>query len=462
MSHHLSRNADSKPLVKPMRSRTNFRWPAGLPLASALSGGLAWSPLGLFWLLPIFALAYGLAVSKRQQLLVIGGYYLGALWSIGGVFDGFWPKGAPLVGFAGWAGTAILIAMPWALAVFIGPDTSIMRSIRFLFSLLISALPPLGAYGLASPWIFVTAWFPGAGIAGLIMGAAWLSLLVIWSHGMRIAVTDADPDGLYLPPIRPAKARPHVTGGILAFGAVWAITANLTYLPPTPPPHWAVVNTDLSGFRGPVPASVWMHRQAHVAQIVRAAILSHPNHTLILFPESMAGPQFPNLFSTLMDNAMASMALEHDDTLLIGADDLANKQDDYTDSLNIMGRYQGRISARQPAPFGEWRPWGRHTALASWWHFGGYRIGKETIAWAICYEQMLVWPIAWNFLMDHHKPSVLLAPSDHDWARGVLEPAVQKQAIHAWARLYQIPVLYANDAPPASHPSRRNHLAKHG
>ncbi|EGQ63324.1 conjugal transfer protein TraB, partial [Acidithiobacillus sp. GGI-221] len=172
--------------------------------------------------------------------------------------------------------------------------------------------------------------------------------------------------------------------------------------------------------------------------------------------------QFPNLFSTLMDNAMASMALEHDDTLLIGADDLANKQDDYTDSLNIMGRYQGRISARQPAPFGEWRPWGRHTALASWWHFGGYRIGKETIAWAICYEQMLVWPIAWNFLMDHHKPSVLLAPSDHDWARGVLEPAVQKQAIHAWARLYHIPVLYANDAPPASHPSRRNHLAKHG
>lgn len=443
-----------------MRFLTNFRWPTVLPLAAALSGGLAWSPLGLFGLLPIFALSYGLATSRRQQILVIGGYYFGALWSIGGVFDGFWPKDAPLVGFAGWAGAALLIGAPWVLAVFIGPDTAAIRGIRFLFSLLISALPPLGAYGLASPWIFVTAWFPGTGIAGLVMGAIWFSLLVVWSSRIREATLDTDLNRLHGKTIQ--RDQPRVMGGILIFGAAWALITNLAYLHPSPPRHWAVINTDLPGFRGPVPAPIWMHRQAHVAQIVRAAILSHPTHTRILFPESMAGPQFPNLLSALMDNAISSMAMKYDDTLLIGADDLANQQDDYTDSLNIMGRYQGRLSARQPAPFGEWRPWGRHTALASWWHFGGYRIGKETVALAICYEQMLVWPVAWNFLMDHHKPSVLLAPSDHDWARGILEPAVQKQAVHAWARLYQIPVLYANDAPPAPHPSRSNPLAKHG
>jgi hypothetical protein len=431
-----------------MRLHGNKLWPTVLPFLAALSGGLAWSPLGWFWLLPIFALAYGLAASRRQQITVIIAYYLGALWSIGGVFDAFWPKDAPWVGFIGWAGAALLIALPWILAVFLGPDTATMNGIRFLFSLLVSALPPLGAYGLASPWIFVTSWFPGAGIAGLIIGALWLSLLVAWAHRMRVSVTDADPHVLYLNHVQQTKARPRVTGGILAFGAVCALTANLTYLPPAKPLHWAVVDTDLSGFRGPVSAPIWMRRQAHVARIAQIAVLSHPDHTHILFPENMAGPQFPNLFSVLMNNSMASLAREHHDTLLIGADDLANRRDDYTDSLNIIGQYRGRLSARQPVPFGEWRPWDHHTALASWWHLGDYRIGKETVAWAICYEQMLVWPVAWNFLGDDSKPSVMLAPSDHDWAHGILEPVVQVKALNAWARLYDIPVLYANDSPP--------------
>lgn len=343
--------------------------------------------------------------------------------------------------------------------VFIGPDTSVMRGIRFFISLLVSALPPLGSYGLASPWIFVSAWFPGSGIAGLVMGAIWISMLAAWAKGVYASYQLKDHTVLGVWRTR-LDNKKRLADGILVFGAIWAAATNLTYLPPAKPSHWVSVHTNLAGFRGVVPEPIWMHRQIRVAQIVRAAILSNPNHTRILFPEGMDGPHFHSFFSVIMDNGMASMAREHGDTLLIGADDLANQQGDYTDSLNIMGEYYGRISARQPAPFGEWRPWSRRTALADWWHVGGYRIGKEYVAVAICYEQLLVWPIAWDFLGDQYKPSVLLAPSDHDWANGIMEPAVQKQALMAWSRLYQIPALYADNGPEKPKHSRSNSLAK--
>ena len=407
--------------------------------------------MGLFALLPIFAIAYGLADSKRQQIAVILGYYFGSLWSLGGVFDGFWPTAAPWVGLAGWAGATIMIAVPWALMVFVGPDTATMRGVRFFVSLLISSLPPLGAYGLASPWIYVPSWFPGTGIYGLIMGAIWLSLLVVWSREVRGSVTGA-PHLFVLGQYLPSPKKLFFTQLVLTFGIIWAIIANLTYQSPAQPEYWAVVQTDLAGFRGAVPASIWEHRQGKVARIVFKAIRSHPDHTRILFPENISGPHFPNFFSALLDRRMASMARAHGDTLLIGADDIDSRHGDYTDSINIMGRYQGRISARQPVPFGEWRPWDHRTALADWWHLGGYQLGNKTAAWAICYEQMLVWPIAWNFLGDGNKPSVLLAPSNHDWASHSLEPYVQKQALMAWARLYQVPVLYANNRPPKQQP----------
>lgn len=439
--------------------RSNGSWIA-LPVLAALSGGLAWSPLGLFWLLPIFPLSYGVARTKRQQIAVVVGYYFGALWSLEGVFDGFWPIAGPWVGFAGWIGATLLISVPWVIAAFIGPDTSMAQGFRFFVSLLVTSLPPLGAYGLASPWISVAAWFPGTGIAGLIMGAIWLSALAAWGCEIRGAM-----DGVHIPltsrQTLPNTRKSSATNIVLSAGIICALVANMTYLPPAQPAHWAVVHTDLTGFRGAVPAPVWERRQACVARIASKAIQSNPNHTYILFPENISGPHFPNFFSALMDSGMASMARAHGDTLLIGADDIADHHGDYTDSLNIMGRYQGRISARQPVPFGEWRPWDRHTALANWWHLGSYQLGRQTVAWAICYEQMLVWPMAWNFLGSGHKPTVLLAPSNHDWARHKQEPAVQKRALLAWARLYQIPVLYANNRPSKSNPSGSIHLAKH-
>ncbi|MHB1704646.1 MAG: carbon-nitrogen hydrolase family protein [Acidithiobacillus sp.] len=441
-----------------MRSHRNRLSAIALPVLAALSGGLAWSPLGLFGLLPIFPLSYGFARTKRQQIAVVVGYYFGSLWSLEGVFDGFWPAAAPWVGLAGWTGAALLISAPWVLTTWLGPDTSILRGVRFLASLLLTALPPLGAYGLASPWIFAAAWFPGTGIIGLILGAIWLSMLATWSSELRTAL-----DGVHVSwfhRFTPAPPTPLLTTTILVFGVMGALVANLSYRSPAAPAHWAVVHTDLPGFRGAVPAKVWELRQVRIAQIAMKAIQSHPQHTYILFPENIAGPQFPNFFSALMDHEMASMARAHGDTLLIGADDLAGRHDDYTDSLNIMGKYLGRISARQPVPLGEWRPWDRHTAVADWWHLGGYQLGRQTVAWAICYEQMLVWPVAWNFLGEGPQPTVLLAPSNHDWARHSQEPAVQKMALLAWARLYQVPVLYANNGPSKSNSSGSIHLAK--
>jgi hypothetical protein len=64
---------------------------------------------------------------------------------------------------------------------------------------------------------------------------------------------------------------------------------------------------------------------------------------------------------------------------------------------------------------------------------------------AVCYSQLLVWPLATYFVDTNTRPEWILAPGNHDWERTPDENTIQHKALMAWGRLYGIPVIQAND-----------------
>ncbi len=110
---------------------------------------------------------------------------------------------------------------------------------------------------------------------------------------------------------------------------------------------------------------------------------------------------------------------------------------------NVMVEVTGRgaqilYRERMPVPVAMWQPW-----LALTGQSGGARaqfFANPIIEYAgfkiaplICYEQLLVWPVAQSAL---HSPDVIVATGNGWWAKGTGIAAIQKASAIAWARLF--------------------------
>jgi hypothetical protein len=99
-------------------------------------------------------------------------------------------------------------------------------------------------------------------------------------------------------------------------------------------------------------------------------------------------------------------------------------------------------------PVTEWNPWASPGVKAHWWRSGATTALGYPAAVTICYEQLLVWPVAEAF-MGHPAPAVLIGASNHWWVRvGSLdagEGRMQARMLAAWGRLYGVPVILADN-----------------
>ena len=120
------------------------------------------------------------------------------------------------------------------------------------------------------------------------------------------------------------------------------------------------------------------------------------------------------------------------------------------DALLLMGRHAGLVTARQPMPLTEWRPLPDSGTRAHWMRLGPTPAFGPPVAVLICYEQLLVWPVAEAFL-GSTRPQVLIGVSDHWWVEpGTLdatEARMQAKVLRAWGRLYGVPVILADNRP---------------
>lgn len=86
------------------------------------------------------------------------------------------------------------------------------------------------------------------------------------------------------------------------------------------------------------------------------------------------------------------------------------------------------------------RPWGAGGFDATLWGRGLAELRGVRVAYAICCEQLLLWPMVTSLAK---RPAVLVGATNDWWARDASISRIQRQAVSAWAWLFAVPAMQA-------------------
>ena len=383
---------------------------ATLPLLAATTSAIAWS--GHLTTIPLSLLAVPLLYrtqSRLQAFATLFSYYLGASWPlVPGARAFFGTEASALEGIFLWFGAATLLAIPAAL-LFAHDHIKLSFAIAGMF--LMTALPPLGIIGWASPFLSAGLLFPCTSWFGLI-GILGIIVLIGRFPSQTAALT-----------------------GILA------LAANALYNPPACPTGWQAVNTKFGGAgQGDPDFLAEFDAQEQMQEIIRrsdARVLLFPEHVVTQWNEATEA-----FWHTTLESQEA-----WNSTILVGVGlprlgaPQSFRGHTYYNVLIAMGREtQAVYHQRIPVPLGMWKPFSDEGVPLNLFGPGTIPIHNQRAAVLLCYEQLLVWPFI-SSAFEH--PTVLVAPANDYWAKETPIPEIQKAGAEAWARLFGLPVLSA-------------------
>jgi hypothetical protein len=372
-------------------------------------------------LMPVLA-----TVQERRghAFIVAASYFAGATWPvIPGARNFFGPTPGAIDAVALWLAAVVVLAAPWSAVWTVRRN---QLSWRVPLGLALTAVPPLGIIGVASP-------LSSAGL--LFPGTAWLGLIA--TAVLPVAIL-----------IKPKWSFPAMAGLAIISNAVWNEPQ---------PVLWDAVDTDLGGIAHEVPspgaqfaAMQWLQKRA-----VRSS------SKVVIFPET-AVPMWTAATESFWEETLSRVRADGK-TLVIGAGlpgvdpvpfDLSADLAALGDGRPVLGRAQPRKAVsfrngavfrgletdtfvqRIPVPLGMWHPFrrggvplnvgGRGTIVIS---------GKRAAIW-ICYEQLLIWPVLESML---ERPTVIVAMANDYWAADTTIPRCQASLVSAWARLFGLP-----------------------
>lgn len=379
---------------------------AALPLAAGLIGVLAWNGhAAALLLLPLITLLWSLCPGRRLAFTTLLCYYAGAsrgmLHGAGIFYADANAVPAVWIGPTMWLLSSALLASVWSIGW--GEQ---WKPVRLLAVLLAVSLPPIGVIGWANPITAAGVVFPGLGWFGL--GALLLLLCLLVSRP------------------RPLLMAPFLLVAALANAGAERVDDHK---------HLQGVDTNLGGGSSlSAEFSRLTHLQAKAGQMIDRA----QHGALILFPEMVGGDWTLN---AMWWQDLAARARAKDLTVLIGVHWPAPRGDGYTSGLVAIGSNDGTVMKdRVPVPIAMWRPWSNDGAVAGWLETGVTLIGDKRVGHLICYEQILVWPVLATFAKS---PDVIVAPANVWWAKETSVPAIQRQAVEAWSRLFAVPAISA-------------------
>ncbi len=357
---------------------------------SALIGAVAWrGPMPLIGL-TVFVpwIIFRESTRPRATALALA-YYLAASLPAIAVSQAFEPNN-PVQGWLIWLAASVLLTLPWAAFWNPYPAKSLWRCAA---ALILSAIPPVGLIGWASPLTSAGVLFPGTGFLGLLATAL---IPTVWT------------------------ARPFLLIGVVA-------AANLIYSPPSPPSEIQVVNTKES-------PDLFQKEEA-----ARAAI-EFAKSNLVILPEGAVRrwtEATEEFWSPTIQDLRASRR-----AALVGAGVPIANSKEFQNSAIAIGAIRSVIfNQRISIPIGMWKPFGPADGVPlNLTGPGTLKIGPDRLAILICYEQLLVWPILQSAL---EKPSLIVGISNAAWTRHTNIPAVQQACLSAWSRLFGIPYLSA-------------------
>lgn len=220
--------------------------------------------------------------------------------------------------------------------------------------------------------------------------------------------------------------------------AAVALACNLAYSDnPKPPADWQAVDTHFGGLGLNGISADAEFRAAEFIQ--QRALSSHAR--VIVFPET-AVPRWTeatDLFWQPTLNALASSGK----TILVGTTFDIIGQPGYENGVVLRGARTGTFFQRVPVPFGMWNPLRSSSVSLHLFAPSVVTIGQRPAAVLICYEQFLTWPI---LKAATRKPQVLIGIANDYWARDTRIPALQRELLAAWGRLFGIPILAATNS----------------
>jgi hypothetical protein len=393
--------------------RKFLRSSVALPAVAAATGAIAWRghlaviPVSL--VAPLFVYQ---AKSRKHAYASMFCYYAAATWPlIPGARPFFGLQGTPLIGLFLCLAAAALLALPWGFLFTRGRGRA---ALSVPMCILLTAIPPLGIIGWASPLLSAGVLFPGSKWFGLALIIAFLSLFRF----------------------KPAHSVFCLTLCVFLF--------HFQYTQPQLPAGWEAVNTNYGGAGQGEPdfATEYITHQSMQTTMLE----SHA--TMLLFPEHLV-THWNESTEAFWEDTLTSVAAQHR-TVLIGAGiiqpgDSTNPfdQNRYLNALLARGEentavYQQRI----PIPIAMWKPFGDEGVPLNLFARGTIHVHNQNAAVLICYEQVLVWPFL-SSALEH--PTILLTTANDYWAKNTRIPAIQQSSAMSWARLFHLPVLSATN-----------------
>jgi hypothetical protein len=372
-----------------------------LAIAAAALGAIAWSgpawTISLATITPVF---WSAATSRWAAGTVWLAYQLSAT------------RGAPagiatyygtwfVLGIVLWLLAAAIIAAGWTMVWTSHPTR---RPWGCLAGLLITAFPPLGIAGWVHPVTAAGALFPATGWIGL---AAHVTLMTT------------------LPALPRSTLAPLV--GVIAAGALFAADR------PPRLPGWVAVDTHHDFGTGAAEPLRDYARQLDLIATTRAT-----RAPVVLLPESAGGRWTP------VTAGVWQPALAPDQLVLLGAE-VPDRDGRSANALLAVeaGQVATIYRQRMPVPLTMWHPWSAGGTRAYWFDNPVVTIAGRRAAVFICHEQVLIWPVLHSLAC---RPDVFLACANAWWCSGTTIPAIERDSIESWARLFAVPCLTATNS----------------
>lgn len=352
----------------------------------------------------MLAIAWRLVGSRSQAGLVMLAWYLGTASSMPSEWAAFF-GGSPVGGIAAWATWAAMMALPYMIAPRRTPAVGLFSG------LILTALPPIGLIGMGSPLLASGALFAGLGWIGLALTLAFYALSTAsgrWPIVLIIATV------------------------------LLAIVRNVAPPPAPPPTSWAMTTFD-----GTYPRDLlaqFKRQDALKASVERAM---RQGAKLIVLPEGAIDNWTDG--NTVYWADVRHMAMVHHAQVLIGAykstDDSMHDAADGLIDLESGAFYPASVSI----PFGMWHPW-RSSAndpnfpirLDSMPAPAPTQFGPA--AYTICYEELLLWPLAAKMAIGHPK---LIISAANQWFTTPETARAQSRSIDMQSRLWGLPLIRA-------------------
>ena len=375
-----------------------------LALLAALCG-LAWGHDGLQWLVIVASLMpvlWAAAPDRRSAGLAALLYYLASSRGLPGGSGVFFYQAPAWYGYGLWLAAALANALPWWL---LWSVNHARKAWLGLVCLVVTTVPPLGIIGWTNPLTASGWFFPGLGFAAITLHAAllWAS---IGHHRKAVA-------GLLM-----VAAGANVVAPSVAAPAGWIGHDT----------HFGRLGSDNQDF---------LAAFNRLLDVESVAMSARPGQVIVL-PETILGRVIPMTEDRL---SSVSIDLKRKGAVVVVGGELTGRGKQSRNALMVLGEGEHQaLIQRVPVPVSMWKPWANDGTEASLFGSGVGRVGGRKVAYLICYEQLLTFPVLASLA---RRPDVMVAASNLWWARTTNIPAIQDQALRAWSRAFSVPIVRA-------------------